>query len=233
MVAKGDYELGLIKFEESSAIYKSINYKTFIGSTLLNIADVYLQQKNYKKAEAKFNECLTYESSFLDRGYADLYYKMGDLYQKLKNKPLAQSYFEKSLQISTKYDYKEISQKGYYQLFLLALDKHENDKALSYLDISNRLNDSLYNEDKTRRIAEMELKFDTEKRENEIHSLKLRENRLLLIGSLALFLMVLVFLSYTIQLRGRNYKALKAKNFEIEQQYRRLEESNEILSQFA
>jgi light-regulated signal transduction histidine kinase (bacteriophytochrome) len=46
-------------------------------------------------------------------------------------------------------------------------------------------------------------------------------------------LTVLGFLTYTIQLRGRNYESLKAKNYEIEQQYRRLEESNEILSQFA
>ena len=79
----------------------------------------------------------------------------------------------------------------------------------------------------------MELKFNSEKRENELNSLKARENRLFLILSIASFLMIVLFLSYTIQLRGRNYRSLKIKNDEIQTQYKRLEESNEILSQFA
>ena len=45
--------------------------------------------------------------------------------------------------------------------------------------------------------------------------------------------MTVLFLGYTIQLRGRNYRSLKIKNEEIQNQYKRLEESNEILSQFA
>ena len=45
--------------------------------------------------------------------------------------------------------------------------------------------------------------------------------------------MIILFLVYTIQMRGKNLRTLQQKNQEVEIQYRKLEESNEILSQFA
>ena len=145
----------------------------------------------------------------------------------------AESAFLKSLQLADKYDYKEIAQRANYQLFLLCFDDHENKRALQYLNQANALNDSLFNAEKARRTAEMELKFDTEKRENEFNAVKARDNRFFLIMSILVFLMIVLFLGYAMQMRGRSFRAMKLKNEEIQQQYKRLEESNEILSQFA
>lgn len=240
LVARKDYPGALSKQEEALKIYEKFNVKSYIARTLMHIANIYLETHDYPKADIKFKECLKYESQFTIPDLAELHFKMGMYYVQTKKMPLAEEYFMKSLQLANKYDYKETAQKANYQMFLIHFSRHENTKALEYLAFANALSDSLYNAEKTRRTAEIEFKFDNEKRENEIHALKLRENdlklqqnRIMLISSIILFIMVVLFLGYTIKMRGKNVNALEQKNDEIQQQYRKLEESNEILSQFA
>ncbi len=240
LVARKDYSGALSKQEEALKIYETFNVKPYIARTLMHIANIYLETNDYVKADIKFKECLKYESQFTIPDLAELHFKMGMYYIQNKNSNLAEHFFMKSLQVANKYDYKETAQKANYQMFLINFSRHNNTKALEYLNYANALSDSLYNAEKTRRTAEIEFKFDNEKRENEIHGLKLRENdlklqqnRIMLISSVVLFIMVVLFLGYTIKMRGRNVQALEQKNSEIQQQYRKLEESNEILSQFA
>lgn len=228
-----DYTAALKKYEEALAVYQSINYKSYIGRTLTYIGNIYLVNKEYDKASSKFDEALKYENAFYNTDLADLYFKIGKLNVERNKKLDAEMAFGKSLQLANKYDLKEIAQRANYQMFLLCLDKHDNTRALAYLNISTALNDSLYNAQKARRTAEIELKFDVEKRENEINTLRVSQNRLTLISSIGIFALIIIFLGYTIQMRGKNVRSLQAKNEEIQQQYRKMEESNEILSQFA
>jgi signal transduction histidine kinase len=228
-----DYVAALKKYEEALAVYQKINYKSYIGRTLTYIGDIYLVNKEYQKAAAKFAEALKYEDAFYNTDLANLYFKMGVLNIEQRKRADAETAFSRSLQLANKYDLKDIAQRANYQMFLLCLDKHDNTRALAYLNMSTALNDSLYNEKKARRTAEIELKFDVEKRENEINTLRVSQNRLVLISSIGVFALIILFLGYTIQMRGKNVRSLQAKNEEIQQQYRKMEESNEILSQFA
>ena len=240
LVARKDYDAALSRQEEALKIYETFNVKPYIARTLMHIANIYLETNDYVKADIKFKECLKYESQFTIPDLAELHFRLGMYYIQNNNMSLAEHFFVKSLQVANKYDYKETAQKANYQMFLINFSRHNNVKALEYLNYANALSDSLYNAEKTRRTAEIEFKFDNEKRENEIHALKLRENdlklqqnRIMLISSVVLFIMIVLFLGYTIKMRGRNVQALEQKNSEIQQQYRKLEESNEILSQFA
>jgi signal transduction histidine kinase len=230
---RGDTEGALKKYEEALSIYRSIDFKVYIARTLMLIADVHFKKQEFGQVTATYKECLQYESHFLDIDNAELHYRIGHLYRQQNRNVEAEAEFLKSLKIAEKLDYKEIAQRANYQMFLLCFDKHENPRALTYLNVANALNDSLFNANKTRQTAEMELKFDSEKRENEINTLRARETRFLLIVSISAFLMIVLFLGFLIQMRGRSFIAMKVKNDEIQQQYKRLEESNEILSQFA
>ena len=240
LLERKNYAQALSKYEEALAIYNKLSYKLYIARCLMSIANVYILQNDFTKAEIKFSECLKYEKLFLKSDLTELYYKIGTFHILRKQTQKAEEAFKKSLDISSKYDLKEFAQKVNYQMFLLCLNNHENAKALIYLDNANALSDSLYNTAKTRRTAEIEFKFDIEKKENEIQSFKLRENdlqirqsRLLMMAGLILFAMIVLFLVYSIHTRGKNLRALQQKNEEVELQYRKLEESNEILSQFA
>lgn len=230
---RGQYAEALEKHQEALAIYRGMNFKAYIARTLMLIAEAYLEQKQYTKSEDVFKECLNYESQFLKVDQAELHFKIGTLYREQKRLDGSEKEFLKSLELANKYDYKEIIQKANYQMFLVRFEKNDRVSALKYLNRANALNDSIFSIEKARSVAGLELKFNSEKRENELNSLKARENRLFLILSIGAFLMVVLFMSYIIQLRGRNYRSLKMKNEEIQNQYKRLEESNEILSQFA
>lgn len=230
---RGQYAEALEKHQEALAIYRSMNYKAYIARTLMLIAEVYLEQKQYAKSEDAFKQCLQYETQFINVDQAELHFKIGTLYREQKRLDESEKEFLKSLELANKFDYKEIIQKANYQMFLVRFEKNDRVSALKYLSRANALNDSIFSIEKARSVAGLELKFNSEKRENELNSLKARENRLFLILSIGAFLMVVLFMSYIIQLRGRNYRSLKMKNEEIQNQYKRLEESNEILSQFA
>jgi signal transduction histidine kinase len=230
---RGDTEGSLKKYEEALTIYRTIDLKVYIARTLMSIADVHFKKQQFDQVTATYKECLLYESRFLEIDRARLHYKIGLLYRQQNRSAEAEKEFLKSLEIAEKLGSKEIAQPANYQMFLLCFDRHDNPRALSYLNIANALNDSLFNANKTRQTAEMELKFDSEKRENEINTLRARETRFLLVVSISAFLMIVLFLGFLIQMRGRSFSAMKIKNDEIQQQYKRLEESNEILSQFA
>ncbi len=230
---RGDTEGSLKKYEEALTIYRTIDLKVFIARTLMSIADVHFKKAQFDQVTATYKECLQYEAHFLDIDRARLHYKIGLLHRQQNRNVEAEKEFLKSLEIADKLGNKEIAQPANYQMFLICFDKHENPRALSYLNVANALNDSLFNMNKLQRTAEMELKFDTEKRENEINTLRARETRFLLVVSISAFLMIVLFLGFLIQMRGRSFSAMKIKNDEIQQQYKRLEESNEILSQFA
>ena len=230
---RGQHDKALEKHQEALTIYRNMNYKAYIAKTLMLIAEAYLEQKEYTKSEDAFKQCLQYEKQFINVDQAELHFKIGNLYREQKRLADSEREFLKSLELANKYDYKEIIQKANYQMFLVRFEENDRVSALKYLNKANALNDSIFSIEKARSVAGLELKFNSEKRENELNSLKARENRLFLILSIAAFLMIVLFLSYIIQLRGRNYRSLKMKNEEIQNQYKRLEESNEILSQFA
>ena len=240
LVERKNYDQALSKHEEALNVYKGISYKSYIARSLMYIANIYMLKGDYYKADIKFKECLNYESLFLVSDLIELYYKIGTFYIQIKQIARAEHAFNKSLILANKYDNKEFAQRANYQMFLIYLEKHENVKALNYLNIANNLSDSLYNTEKTRRTAELEFKFDIEKKEHEINNFRLREgdarlreNRLMLIASIIVFAMIILFMVYTMQMRGKNFRTLEMKNEEVELQYRKLEESNEILSQFA
>jgi signal transduction histidine kinase len=230
---RGDTEGSLKKYQEALTIYRRIDLKVFIARTLMSIADIHFKKQEFAQVAATYKECLQYESHFLDIDRARLHYKIGLLYRQQNRSGEAEKEFLTSIEIANKLSNKEIAQPANYQMFLLCFDKHDNSRALTYLNVANALNDSLFNTNKIQRTAEMELKFDAEKRENEINTLRARETRFLLVVSISAFLMIVLFLGFLIQMRGRSFSAMKIKNDEIQQQYKRLEESNEILSQFA
>ncbi len=241
LTAKKQFEEALVKHQEALRIYHSLNYRQYIAQTLMFIANVQTQRGHYGDAEKTFEECLTLKASLLTNDLARLEFKMGEFYYKQAKYEKAEAHYQESLRAANKYEFKDIAQKCNYQLFLLYLNFFNNkEKALGYLNKANELNDLVFNEEKRRQTAEIELKFNVEKTSNELNTLRLeqntlqlRQNKILLVSSIVFSLMLIIFLTYIIKLRGKNYATLKAKNEEIKQQYKRLEESNEILRQFA
>jgi two-component sensor histidine kinase len=102
--------------------------------------------------------------------------------------------------------------------------------AIRHLNQFRQLNDSIFNETKNKQIEEVQTKYETEKKEQNIKLLekesKLQQNRLLqasytrnwILGGTGLLLVIVVLLVRNITLKQRTNKKLKTQRIEIEKQ---------------
>ena len=222
----------LQKFEESLKSFELIQHKPLIARSLLYIADTYTEQKNYLQAKKYFDKCLELKSFISPKGQADLHCKLGNLHHAEGQVNQAIEDYQSSLQIAEQSGFKDFCQKSNMGLYQIFSEKGESAKALQYLESYTQLRDTLLSEEKVKKIAELELKYDAEKTEKEIRDLKLQQSRVLIIGIIIFFSCISLLLSYIIYSAQKNNRALRKKNVEIEDKNLQLKESNEVLQQF-
>ncbi len=228
-----DYPAALIRHQEALAVYEKSNDQSHILETLIYVADVYAQSGQYKLAEQYFKRCFDYKEHLVYYEHPNLYLKLGNLYKKTSNDAKAIESYKKSLELASLRSFKDIIQKSNLGLSQVYQQSGDYKNAYTYLQIANSYGDSLFNEEKSKRLAEAQYKFDVEKSEKEIQSLRLEQNRYWLGTILVFFSVIIISLVYYLRLKGRNNRVLLQKNSEIKFQNERLEKSNEILHQFA
>lgn len=228
-----NYSASLVRHQEALAIYEKSGDQSHLLETLIYIADVYVQSGHYELAEVYFKRCFEYKDHLIYYEHPNLYLKLGNLYKKTNKSQKAITSFKKSLELASLRSFKDIIQKS--NLGLSEVYKQLNDykNAYIYLQLANAYGDSLFNEEKSKRLAEAQYKYDTEKSEKEIQSLRLEQNRYWLTTILVFFPAIIIALIYYLRLKGKNNRVLLQKNSEIKFQNERLEKSNEILHQFA
>lgn len=124
------------------------------------------------------------------------------------------------------------------ELSLCYESKGQYDRALEWQRRFQAESDSLFNTDKERSLSDLRLKYDTERRENEIKEVKLnllqktKKEQLLIISLIGVFLMAL-FLVYFIWRRNRfyativhQYKARIRREKQMQEKLRELEVKN-------
>ena len=223
----------LEKQQASLNIYKEIQNKGNMIRGCINIGDIYTKKENYKEAQKYFMDCFEHKTYISNFDNAQLHHKLGILFLKQNDIHKAEEALATSLNLSQQYDFKELSQKNNYSLYNIYLEKGQHREALSRLETYLKINEELLNKQKAKQVTELQFKYDVEKSEREISSLMLQKNKLLLLGSSVLFTCLILFLIYIIRLKGRNNEVLMKKSNEIRLQNLRLEESNEVLKQFA
>lgn len=217
----------------SLEIFQKIEDHIAIARGYVNVGEIYTKKKMYKEAKLYFLEAKKEKNYISTFDNTNLYHNLGILYQELNNIPKSNASFVKSLELSKKNDFKQLSLQNNYKLYQLYSNLGDHKKSLSHLETYIELNNYMLNQEKTKRILEMQFKFDVEKSEKEIQSLMLQQNKLLFLGSSLLFTFLTLFLIYVIKLKGNNNNMLLKKNEEIKNQNLRLEESNDVLKQFA
>ncbi len=228
------FDDAIAKIKESFSLAGKDN--ALLGSTILanlSLGDIYFKQKNYDSAEQSFSLCLEHIDLLTDYNLAKLYIDLGDIDFIRKKINLAEKNYIEGLSIAQKIQMLPSIQKAHQGLYEVYKLKNNTTFALSHLELSNNLRDSLYSEEKTKRIAELQFRYDLERSEKEIQELKFNQNRVFWAGGLGLLSVTILLLAYFAFIKGQNNKSLLSKNQEIEQQNKRLEESNEVLRQFA
>ncbi len=227
------HDEALEKFFKSLEMFKALTFRPLIARSLFYIADTYTQKKEYTKAKSYFLECKIYEKYVSKRSMTELNIKLGALYLGENQIENAKNSFLIGYRTANQCDYRELKRESSTYLAKVYEKTGDYEEAYKYAGIATVLKDSIYDESHSKGIAELKLKYDSEKTENEIQGLKYRQTRLWFIfgGILALALLVAGF--YFIRLSNQNNKALHLKNKQIEEQNKVLKEQNESLEQFA
>ncbi len=231
--ASGRIELALKKNLEALKINENYGTKHDLLENLIQTGDIYMQLNQLDKADAYYKRCFEYKDLLDYITHSNFYYKLGSLYFKQGKKNEAREAFERSLVLSTEGGFKDLIQKNNLSLAQIFEQKGDFKNAYRCLETARAYADSLFNEEKGRNITQAQFMFDVERSEQKYKDLQLKQSRFLLITAVLFFSFITISLIYFLYQRGKNYEVLKLNNAKIALQNHRLEESNEILRQFA
>lgn len=216
---------------ESLKIFKKINDKNGTAICLNNIGEIYNLQLNYQEAIHYYQKSiLIFKELGSKENVGIVLYNIGEIYYNrgFYEKAIEQS--NESLIIAEEIGAKESIKNALSLLAMAYVKLNQFEKAYQYQLGYAEIKDSLINEDKNRQIAEMQTKYDTEKKEKEnesllkttkIQELQLTRRNYIIYGlaAVAALLLVIGFL-----VLNQNKLRAKQRAAELEQNAMKLEQ---------
>lgn len=231
-------------YRKSFEISKELEDINGISTGNNNIGLVYLELKKYNLAEKHLKEALRISKELKDNySIANVSNNIAKLLIETKKLNEAKEYLKSSLSISKKIDAKEIIAEAYLFLSQIYEKENNNNLALKYYKLYTLENDSIYSIESSEKVAEMEVKYETEsiekenellKKDNEIQQLELKKqtnlkNFWVYLAILIFVLTLLIFNRFS--LKQKTAKLLQNKNQELQHANIKLAESERNLQE--
>ncbi len=234
-----NYDTALEYFLESLEIKKEIKDREGTATALNNIGMIYYKLNNYEKTLEYFLKSLRlYEETGFKAGIANTSINIGDSYIKLKEYDTASLYFEQGLKLAKEIEAKDLLKDCYNSISNLYFAKGSYQKALKYYKMHSDIKDSIFTEESGGKIAEMQTKYETEKKEkeieilsknNEIQNLEIARQKNLRNSFIVISILIaiLVFIIYRLyRAIQKTNRILKYKNIQTEKENLELADKN-------
>ena len=194
--------------------------------------DAYDELKMYDLAEKSYVEMirlgnqLTDELSFADKGYANS--NMGSFYFRRGNYKKALFFLEIALKNYESHGEAPFTRNSHLWLFKTDSALGDYIGSIRHLQASNRLGDSIFKIARNRQIEELQIKYETEKKDNNIRLLEGKEKltqaqlqnakntRNWIIAGATMLLIIAGLLYRLASLRKKNNKIIKSKNDQLQ-----------------
>jgi serine phosphatase RsbU (regulator of sigma subunit)/Tfp pilus assembly protein PilF len=244
----GEPEIALKYYKKALALSEEIGDKLGTSYSLNSIGIAYYGKRDFNKAIEYYLKLLTISKDIGDKNAISLalgnlagaHIALADSFK--NNKNLKNHHINKAIEYGTQAFSlsKEINAllsvyNNAKELFKAHKAAGNNIKAIEYAEIMITTKDSLFREEKTKAIADMQTKYETEKKQQEIEKqqliitkqdVEMRRQRLqrnfFIVGSLLLGLLVLVVL--------RSYRQKQLSNRIITEKNVLLEQANEEIA---
>ena len=166
---KVEYDSALFYYNQGLALKERIKDQVGIPYSLNNIAGVFVLRKQYDQAEDNYKKALEIRKKIKDTvGIAENYSYLGDLYLSKDDCKKAIDFYKNSLEITDKYKYVGLSQDSYKKISECYESLNDYKNALATYKKHAALNDSILNHETNSKIAELEVKFDTNEKEKQL-----------------------------------------------------------------
>lgn len=168
-----EYQKAMEHFHESLDILRKMGKKQEIASRIGNIGTVYFYMNDLEQAKAYYLEALDIETQLGNkRVVAYVLLNLGYVFKQQGKTFEAINYFNKSLEIAHEIGKKNLTMLSYLNLSRLYANINNFEKAYEYHKAYAAVNDSILDEKSRKQLAEIQTKYETEKKEKEIAVLK-------------------------------------------------------------
>ncbi len=239
-----NYQQSLENYLKSLKIQEELDDKQAIAGSHGNIGVVYQKQGKYEKALNSQFKCLqiSREIGYME-GIGNSYNNIGSVYMRQGNVEKSYYFLNLALKINKEIGYKNGIKETYSSLFELSDKNGDYKQAYNYHKLYSDIKDTLLNEQSNKQIAEMNTKYDSEKKDKELikkdaeigkqlaetEKQNLQRNAFIIGFALVLLMAFFIFRGYR-QKQNAN-QLLEEKNIFIEKQKQLVENKNEIIEE--
>lgn len=191
---KGDYDEAINRYNRCMKICEKKNDSVCIAYSLSFIGGVYILEKKYKEAEKYLLRSLSYREKLNDPfSLAFSHSDLGMFYFESKQYQKAIHQFEISNKITIAMNLKELYMSNLKILSSIAEKTNDPSKALEFFRHYTILKDSIMSEGKLKQIEELNAKYQSEKKEQQLklQNLEIQKKNYFLWGSAIVFGLVL------------------------------------------
>ncbi|MBV1922464.1 MAG: tetratricopeptide repeat protein [Flavobacteriaceae bacterium] len=234
------YDEAIVSYEKGLTISRNIKDKKMEATQLSNIALAYTNKEDFLNAEKFFTESISIKESINDlSGLARSYGSFGESLSIQKQYTKAKFYLFKGLEISKSNGLKQPEKEIYSTLSKIAQEQNDYKTANTYLQKYIVVKDSILNIDNAKIIAEVETKYETEKKEKEIleqrallaeKELQVKQKNYIIFGSLGLAL-ILGLIGYLFFNQQKLKNRQLQKENELKTALARIETQNKLQEQ--
>jgi serine phosphatase RsbU (regulator of sigma subunit)/Tfp pilus assembly protein PilF len=239
-----DYDQAKASYKKGLAIFERENVKRGIVAINDNLGLIFKFEKHYSDAIECFKKVHDLSVQTNDvKATISSHINLGDTYLLMNKFDLAYSNMTKAYELALKSNYRNDLAQVYLGFSDYYKAKNDYPKALDFRTKYEELNDSLLNEDITAQIADVEKKYDTEKKELQIKDLEqnklinqlelekkeqdITRQRIVIVVSV-LVLILAISLAFFIY---RNYKEKEKSNQQLQIAYSEIEEKNHLVEE--
>ncbi|RKZ34755.1 hypothetical protein DRQ33_01465 [bacterium] len=162
-------------FRSALKIFEELKNKSGMVDALNNIATSYQKLNNPVKALEYYKKSLGISEEIANqRKIALLSINIGNIYGELDDYESALKYIERGKELAQKIGLKTIIQSSYEMLTELYSAKQDFEKALEYHRLYTKIKDEILNEETSKQLTEMQVRYETERKEREAEIYRLK-----------------------------------------------------------
>ncbi len=231
----GMHDKAIEFYNKSVVLNERLNNFERLSDVYQNLGALYEFKNDTKKALYYYEKSLKLKENLgINDKIALTLQTIGSIYKNDNNYEKALEYYNKSFDIAQRMNQKEIIALYYKYLSEIYYLKNNYKIAIENLFKYNSINDSIKNNEITKQITEIMTKYETDKKEqeieklnikNELNNTKIRQQYFIIFGFGGLIILVVLFLFLIL----RQFKQKKAANIKLQSQNKIiLEQSKEI-----
>lgn len=173
-----DYPKALSYFQDALDIAEEMGNKRFIAVLLDNMGTTHQNLNNMEKAIQLHQQSLALSEKIGNKfSMANSHINIANLYNKMENFDNAITNLEQALKIADDIDAKHQKKISYLNLSTSYENKRDYKTALEYHQLYSEINREIFSETNSKKIAELQTRYDTLKKEKKIKILE-KDNQL-------------------------------------------------------